>query len=50
VRADVEIWPEAGQLADYVLAAWEHVAKAGADAFSSGTFRFERPEALEQAK
>ncbi|MDN5929075.1 MAG: ubiquinol-cytochrome C chaperone [Hyphomicrobiales bacterium] len=50
VRPDVEAWPEAERMADYTLGAWEHVAKAGADAFSSGTFRFERPEALEQAQ
>jgi cytochrome b pre-mRNA-processing protein 3 len=44
VRPDVETWPEASQLAGYTRAAWEHVAKAAAVAFSSGTFRFERPE------
>jgi cytochrome b pre-mRNA-processing protein 3 len=50
VRPDVEAWPEADQMADYTLAAWRHVAQTGADAFSSGTFRFERPDVLEQAK
>jgi hypothetical protein len=30
-------------LADYTLAAWRHAATTGAEAFSSGTFRFERP-------
>jgi cytochrome b pre-mRNA-processing protein 3 len=50
VRPDVEIWPEAAQLADYTLAAWEHMAKSGTDAFSAGTFRFERPETGEQVK
>ena len=50
VRPDVESWPEAQQLADYTLAAWQHLEKAGAYAFSSGAYRFARPEALEQAR
>lgn len=50
VRPDVESWPEAEQLAGYVLDAWRHLSAAGTDTFSSGTFRFERPERLEQAK
>jgi cytochrome b pre-mRNA-processing protein 3 len=43
VRPEAESWPEAERLADYTLAAWRHAATTGAEAFSSGTFRFERP-------
>jgi cytochrome b pre-mRNA-processing protein 3 len=50
VRPDVESWPEAEQLADYAMAAWEHVAAAATDAYSSGSFRFQRPEIVGQAK
>jgi cytochrome b pre-mRNA-processing protein 3 len=50
VRPDVEAWPEAERMADYTLAAWKHVEQTGTDAFSSGTFRFERPDVPEQAK
>jgi cytochrome b pre-mRNA-processing protein 3 len=50
VRPDAESWPEAGQLADYVVAAWEHVARAATDTYASGSFRFERPEVGGQAK
>jgi cytochrome b pre-mRNA-processing protein 3 len=50
VRPEVESWPEAEQLADYAMAAWEHVADAATDAYSSGSFRFERPEIAGQAK
>lgn len=47
VRPDSESWPEAEQLADYTASAWAYVAKAATESFSSGNFRFERPERLE---
>jgi cytochrome b pre-mRNA-processing protein 3 len=50
IHPDMESWPEAEQLAAYVLGAWRHLSEADAGAFSSGTFRFRRPEVLEQAK
>jgi cytochrome b pre-mRNA-processing protein 3 len=50
IHPEAESWPEAGQLADYALDAWEHLSRSDTDAFSSGTFRFERPDALEQTK
>ena len=50
IRPDEENWPEAEQLADYTMAAWAYLVGTAADAFSSGSFRFERPEMLEQTK
>jgi cytochrome b pre-mRNA-processing protein 3 len=50
VRPETDSWPEAERLADYALAAWQHVATAATEAFSSGTFRFERPLLAEQAE
>ena len=51
IRPDAESWPEAEQLADYTMAAWQQVARAATDTYSSGSFRFERPEVLlEQQK
>jgi cytochrome b pre-mRNA-processing protein 3 len=50
IRPDTVEWPEAERLADYAMAAWEHVSHAATDAFTSGDFRFERPDVMERAK
>ena len=50
VRPETPSWPEAEQLADYVMAAWAHAAGAAPGMFADGSFRFERPEMLEPAK
>jgi cytochrome b pre-mRNA-processing protein 3 len=49
VRPDAGDWPEADALADYTLAAWDHVAGAATGMFADGSFRFERL-AMEEAK
>jgi cytochrome b pre-mRNA-processing protein 3 len=50
IRPDAADWPEAERLADYAMTAWEHVSGAATDAFVSGSFCFERPDMVEQAK
>ncbi len=50
VRPGKEDWPEVARLADYVMAAWSHIAAAPSETFVSGKFHFLRGEVMGEVK